>query len=164
VSAFPHHRVERAPASSDADERPLAEYAGLVGAFIASFGGIFVAAAASGRVPARISFVDIGLLGMASHKVSRLIAKDEVTSFARAPFVRVRRENGETKERPRTGEGIRHAVGELISCPHCVGQWVSAAFVVGFVWAPRPTRSIASAFAVNTVSDFLHVAYRHAQE
>lgn len=142
--------------------KPLAPYAALVGVFTAGFGGALGAAVASGRAPRRISVVDLGLLGIASHKLSRLVAKDEVTSWARAPFVEERPTDGDEEEEP-AGTGLRHAVGELVSCPHCVGQWASASFVAGLVWAPRLTRLVAAVFVVDAVSDFLHVAYVQAK-
>jgi hypothetical protein len=41
---------------------------------------------------------------------------------------------------------------------------VAAAFSVGLVAAPRPTRLVAAMYAAETVSDFLQLAYRAAEE
>ncbi len=38
------------------------------------------------------------------------------------------------------GKGIRHAVGELITCPFCTAQWVATAYAAGLVFAPHATR------------------------
>jgi hypothetical protein len=59
---------------------------------------------------------------------------------------------------------MRLALGELLSCPFCVGQWVAAGFIYGLVFAPRVTRLVASIFAILTLSDFLHYAYEAAQQ
>ena len=145
-----------------ADElyRPLGTYAVLTGTFLAGFGVLLAAAEARNRLPRQVGLTDIALVGIASHKLSRLVAKDEVTAFARAPFVEVRTaENDEIEEEPR-GRGPRRAFGELLTCPSCVGQWAAVGFLAGHVWAPRATRTVTSLFVAETISDFLHVTYR----
>ena len=59
---------------------------------------------------------------------------------------------------------MQRAVGQLLTCPRCVGQWACAAFVVGTIWSPRPTRAVATVFAADAISDFLHAAYRAAED
>ena len=140
--------------------RPLGTYALLTGTFLAGFGAVLVAAETRDRVPRRIGLADIALVGIASHKLSRLVATDEVTAFVRAPFVEVRTgEDDEIEEEPR-GRGPRRAFGELLTCPSCVGQWAAVGFLASHLWAPRATRTLASVFVADTISDFLHVAYR----
>ena len=140
--------------------RPLGTYAALTGTFIAGFGTVLAVAEARKRLDREVGLTDIALIGIASHKLSRLVSKDEVAAFVRAPFVEVRvEEEGRIEEQP-TGRGPRRAVGRLLTCPSCVGQWAAAGFVAGHVWAPRTTRAVAAVFAADAVSDFLHVAYR----
>ena len=139
--------------------RPLGTYAALTGTFIAGFGAVLAVAEARKRLDREVGLTDIALIGIASHKLSRLVSKDEVAAFVRAPFVEVREEEGRIKEDP-TGSGPRRAVGRLLTCPSCVGQWAAAGFVAGHVWAPRATRAVAAVFVADAVSDFLHVAYR----
>src|SRR5918994_7351722 len=101
------------------EHRPLAAYSGLTATFAAALGGALVALRATGReLPARPSAGDLALVGVASHKVSRLLARDKVTSFLRAPFTRYQESagHGELEEAPR-GTGARRAVGELLGCP-----------------------------------------------
>lgn len=144
--------------------RPLRAYAALVTLFVVLFGGTLGRAAARGRLPERVALFDLLLAGVAAHKLSRIVAKEEVTAPVRAPFVdAVPGEEGRPAEEPR-GSGPRRAVGRLLTCPSCVGQWASAAFVTGIVLAPRVTRVTAAIFAADAVSDFLHVAYRAARE
>jgi hypothetical protein len=150
--------------SQPGDDRPLAAYAGVTAAFGAAVAAATLANRAAGRqLPERIGADDIMLLGVATHKLSRLIARDKVTSFLRAPFTHYQEPagHGEVEERPR-GSGLRLAVGELLVCPYCVAQWVAAGLVVGLVAAPRPTRAIASVYAAETISDFLQAGYRAA--
>jgi hypothetical protein len=108
---------------------------------------------------------DVLMAGVATHKVSRLIAKDRVTSFLRAPFTRFqdRAGHGELDEQAR-GRGLRLAAGELLICPYCLGQWVSGAFAVGFVHAPRLTRLLAAMWTIHAIADGLQLAYVAAEE
>lgn len=46
------------------------------------------------RLPARVGFGDVALLGVATHKASRLLTKDAVTSPLRVPFARFEEETG----------------------------------------------------------------------
>jgi hypothetical protein len=144
-----------------AEHRPLGSYAVLTGAFGAALAGTLLGLRAAGReLPERPSAADIALAGVATHKLSRLLAKDKVTSFLRAPFTRYQAPGppGEVEEQPR-GTGMRLAIGELALCPYCLSQWVAAAFACGLVAAPRTTRFVASIYAAETVSDFLQQAY-----
>jgi hypothetical protein len=145
---------------------PLGSYAAFAGLFNAVLGAGLVAARRSGHeLPERIDGRDLVLTGIATHKLSRLVAKDKITSFARAPFTEFEDQGGpaEFKESAR-GEGLRRAVGELISCPYCVGLWVSAGFNLGLVVAPRTTRFTAAVLTGLTISDFLQIAYAAAED
>jgi len=148
------------------EHRPLAGYAGLTAVFGATLGGALVALRAAGReLPESLSTRDLALAGIATHKVSRLLAKDKVTSFIRAPFTRYEEPagHGELEEAPR-GSGARYAIGELLVCPYCVAQWVAAGFAVGLVAAPRTTRLVAGIYAAETLADFLQLAYKAAED
>jgi len=97
---------------------------------------------------------------VANHKLSRIVTKDLVTSPMRAPFTKVKGSGGpgEIDESPR-GEGLRKAVGEVVNCPFCMGEWIATAFVAGAVFAPRFTRLVASVFGLLALSDSLQFAY-----
>ena len=144
---------------------PFRTYAGLATLFNAGFAGALLAARRSRRLPERISPEDVLLIGTASHKLSRLVAKDKITAFVRAPFTEYQGRGGpaEVEERAR-GEGVRRAIGELLICPYCLGLWSSGAFHVGLLFAPRVTRVAASTLTALTVSDFLQIAYKAAEE
>ncbi len=90
------------------------------------------------RAPARITPWDVVLLGTATHKLTRILAKDAVTSPLRAPFVQYKGASGESElaEEVREHGGTKHAVGELLTCPFCLAQWVATTFVAGWVFAP----------------------------
>jgi hypothetical protein len=148
------------------EARPLAAYAALMATFGVSFATALTALHARGRaLPERPHASDLLLAGVATHKLCRLIAKDRVTSFLRAPFTRYQEAagHGEIEEQPR-GTGIRLAIGELLVCPYCLAQWIAAAFAVGLVAAPRPTRFIGGMYVVETLADVLQLAYKAAED
>lgn len=145
---------------------PLVFYAGLIALFNGAVAAALLAAKRSGReLPERIGGGDLVLIGTASHKLSRLISKDKVTSPVRAPFTELEGSGGpaELSESSR-GTGARRAIGELLICPYCLGLWVVAGFSLGLLFAPRLTRFVAAAFSALTISDFLQIAYKAAEE
>jgi hypothetical protein len=164
VSATATKAVERISDDYDRPDNPLGGYL----AIMAGYGALMTAAAAllarHERLPAGLRLADGALLAVATHKLSRTLAKDAVASPLRAPFVKFKGAAGpgEVNEVVR-GEGAQKAAGELISCPFCLDQWVASAFVVGLAVAPRFTRFMAATFAVRTGADFLHFAYGAAE-
>ncbi|MGB9183741.1 MAG: DUF1360 domain-containing protein [Solirubrobacteraceae bacterium] len=146
--------------------RPLGSYGALMGLF-AVLCGAFAAWFRAGdrELPDRVDPGDLALLAVATHKVSRLIAKDRVTSTVRAPFTSFEDDagRGEVDEAAR-GSGLRRAVGELLICPYCLGLWISSAFFGGLIVAPRATRWIASVFVSVTAADVLQIAYKKAED
>jgi hypothetical protein len=151
---------------SRGEQRPLPAYAGLIGAFNALFAVfLLIVKRSRRRIPERLDSTDIVLLGLATHKLSRLLTRDSVTSALRAPFTRFKGVAwaSEVEEEVR-GTGLRHALGELLTCPYCAGQWIAALFTYGLVLAPRVTRLVAGVFAIVTLSDFLHAAYEAAMK
>jgi hypothetical protein len=152
-------RAGEAYAPPEADI-PLRGYAGVIATFASVGSTAFVAAARRG-LPERIGLGDLLLLSVATHHAARLVTKDKVTSVARAPFTEYEGSGdpGEVEEHPR-GHGLQKAVGELLTCPYCIGQWIALAGVSGIMLAPRTTRAIASVLTVSAVSDYLQVVHR----
>jgi hypothetical protein len=144
---------------------PFAAYAGFTAAFNAAFAAALVAAGRSGRLPERVDPSDVVLVGIATHKLSRLITKDRVMAFARAPFTEYQEPGGagEVEEKAR-GDGLRKAIGELLVCPYCLGLWTSAGMHAGLLFAPRVTRTVASTFTALALADFLQIAYKAAED
>ena len=111
--------------------------------------------------------MELALLALATQHLSRLISKDGVTAPLRAPFTEFEGPAGagEVNERV-VGTGLRHAVGELLSCPFCLAQWVATALVAGEVGAPRLGAAAVTTLAVAQMSDYLQLGYaalRHRQ-
>ncbi|GGX73619.1 DUF1360 domain-containing protein [Streptomyces minutiscleroticus] len=145
---------------------PLGGYAALATTFAAAAGLAAVALRARKKaLPDRVPPWDVLLLGVSTYKLSRLLAKDKITSFVRAPFTRREEDTtaGEVSDEPR-GEGLRLAVGDLVACPFCVSAWMAGSLTAGYAFAPRATRLVASGLTAMTLSDWLHYAWTWTQQ
>jgi hypothetical protein len=145
---------------------PLLSYTIFAGIFNALFASALLLAKRQGReLPERVGAADLLTIGVASHKLSRLVSKDKVTAPLRAPFTEYEEQGGPSElEESSRGSGARKAIGELLICPYCLGLWVVAAFALGLLFAPRLTRFVAAVFSALTISDFLQIAYKAAEE
>ncbi len=146
-------------------DRPLGAYLGTMSAYGASVAAMTAAGVLAGRrLPERVSPYDVVLLGVATHKLSRTITKETVTAPLRAPFTEFGgpQGQGELHEEVR-GHGLRHSVGELLTCPFCLAQWIATAMSAGLVFAPRQTRLVAATFSTVAISDMLQNVYAFLQ-
>jgi hypothetical protein len=130
---------------------PLPQYATLTTVFAGVLGGFLLLARR--RLPERVGWGDVARISLASYKVGRLVAKDEVTKFVRAP---VTRDEGASEPEP---QGWPRALGELVTCPYCVGLWIAAGFSYGLVLFPRETRFVTALFGAQAIADFLNAGY-----
>ncbi len=151
-------------AGDAAEELPLGAYALMMLVFVGGFGSMLVRASRKGRLPKRIGARDIALLGVATHKLTRVFTRDRVTAALRFPFTELEGTAGagELREHPR-GRGLQRAIGSLLTCQFCVGPWTAAALTAGLIAKPRETRAIASMLAMVALSDFMHQAYAKAR-
>jgi Protein of unknown function (DUF1360) len=133
------------------EDAPYQQYAALAGTYGAVMAGFLLTARR--RLPQRPSFGDTVRIGIASYKLGRLVAKDRVTSFVRAPVT----EDPEASE-PKH-EGLARALGELVTCPYCIGLWISAGLSYGLVLFPRETRLVTTIFGAQAVADFLNAGF-----
>jgi Acetyltransferase (GNAT) domain/Protein of unknown function (DUF1360) len=79
------------------------------------------------RLSEPTSGVDLVALGLAGAKIGRIVAFDRVTVFLRRPFA-----GGPAAVQP-ARDGMRRAIGELVTCPHFV-----SVYQLHLVDAPRP--------------------------
>jgi Protein of unknown function (DUF1360) len=133
------------------EEHPLPEYATLALGFWAVF-ALFLAANRE-RLPRRYPVGDLTRIALSSYKLSRLITTEDVTAFVRAPVT----EDPEA-QRPKR-HGMERVLGELLTCPYCIGLWITSALVYSQVLFPRETRFFTSIFGSYAVTDFLHAGF-----
>ena len=153
-------REQRKRYAGDSD-RPIGGYAATMGVYAGVVGALAAGARATGRdVPEGLSVTDVGLSALATHKLSRLLARDPLTSPLRVPFTEYQGPAGpsELHEEVR-GSGGRKTVGELVTCPFCTGVWVATAFTAGLVYLPRTTRLAIGTFAALAGADMLQFAH-----
>src|SRR3954451_13043863 len=114
---------------------PYEAYYAIMGVFVGGLAAAGLPARPFDRTPACQSPLDFVVLSAASFKASRTLARDEVTSFLREPFVRGHAHSGDDEE-PVEG-GMEQAIGELITCSRCAGTWAAAGLAVMQILAPR---------------------------
>jgi hypothetical protein len=148
------------------EERPLAGDLGAMGVYAGLVAAGAAVVRARGRdLPERVPLGDAVLLTVATFRLARRIAKDPVTAPVRAPFTTFQGPSGhaEIAEEVREHGGAKHAVGELLTCPFCLAQWVGTAFVFGYATAPKATRLAALTMTMVAGSDVLQFAYDAVQ-
>jgi uncharacterized protein DUF1360 len=147
------------------EDRPMGGYVKLASVYAAGTAGIVGLAKLRGKPVPALSAWDFAMMTLATQRMSRLVAKDPVTSPLRAPFARYEGTSGpgELAEEVR-GEGLRHSVGELLSCPMCLSQWVATGFALGLMMAPAPTRLVMTTMAAIGGADILQHAYVALQQ
>lgn len=144
-----------------AEERPIGGYVRAMATYGTLVTGLTIAGMARGvRLPDHVPLNDIALLGVATFRGSRILAKSAVTSPLRAPFTEFAGPGGpgEVTEEV-TADGHLHAVGELLTCPFCLGQWIGTVLVAAYLADPRRTRWLAATLATAATSDALQLAY-----
>ncbi len=142
-------------------ELPLRGYA----VTMATYGALVTALTALARatqrpVPERLEPTDVLLSAAATHKLSRLITKDPVTSPLRAPFAKYEGTAGpaELADEPR-GRGEEKTIGELVTCPFCAEVWIGTGLTAGLIFLPKMTRLITGTFAALAGADMLQYAH-----
>lgn len=157
---------ERGYNGDGGEDQPLAGYLGTMSVY----GGVVASVAAAARVAGReipdgFDVRQVLLSAAATHKLSRVLAKDPVTSPLRAPFTRFQGQSGpaELNEEVR-GTGARRTVGELVSCPFCLDVWVATGLAAGLIFLPRTTRLAIGTLAALAGADLLQYTYAWLQE
>jgi hypothetical protein len=144
-------------------ERPTAQppyhaYATITGVFVAGLALSGSIARLFGRDPLEQTWLDLATLSAATFKAARTIARDEVTSFLREPFVEGEPSDPEDEHAVQTG-GMDQAIGELVTCSRCVGTWAAAGLATTQVLAPRFGHMLTWTLAGAGINDFLQAGF-----
>ena len=143
---------------STVESPPYGEYAAIMAVFAGALAGAGGLARALDRNPACQTPLDLVVLSLAAFKGARTLARDEVTSFLRDPFVAGRAHTGDDEEPVQSGDW-EQAIGELVTCSRCAGTWVAAAFATTQIIAPRFGRLLTWSFAAAGINDFLQAGF-----
>lgn len=133
---------------------PRRDYALLSAAFAAGVAALSAAAHRDGETVRRAESAELPALALATFGLSRILVHERVAAWARTPFV----EEG-TEGRPPRGDGLRRAVGELLTCTRCTGVWVGAALLGARLAAPGPGRVLTAVFAAAGANDLLQAGF-----
>jgi len=98
---------------------------------------------------------ELPVLGLATFAVTKALAKEKVGVWAREPLVE---DDGAEKRQPR-GRGLRYVLGELVTCPRCLGTWGSLGLVGLRVARPREGRIVAGVLATAAINDLLQSGF-----
>jgi hypothetical protein len=100
---------------------------------------------------------DLLLLGLSSFRLGRMIAFEGVAAPLREPFTDTLDDSsGAGQTVVASGQGWRHVMGELVSCPICIGTWVAAFLVYGLHLLPRPTRVVLAIMSTTGVAELCY--------
>lgn len=135
------------------------DYALLSAAYGLLAGGAALLADRRRDDPAPATPGELVLYGAATAGLSRVLAKEKVGSWVRAPFV----EEPAVGERHPRGTGMRYVVGELLTCTRCLGSWSALGLVALRAAAPRQARVVASLLALSAVNSAAQAAITGVQ-
>jgi uncharacterized protein DUF1360 len=139
---------------ADAPTEPY-DYMALNAVFGALLAGVVLAARDRSRAEEPLTSRDLVVTGAASFALAKVIARERIATWVREPFV----EEEEDGKRPR-GRGLRHAMGELLTCTRCVGAWSALGLVGLRLTSPATGRVVNDVLAVSAMNDWLQAAFR----
>ena len=119
-----------------------------------TYGSLLAGLAYAARERTPVRPVEIVPLAAATFALSKLIAKEKVETWVRQPFV----EEGPEGKTPK-GEGLRYAVGELITCTRCIGAWSALGLVGLRVASPEISRTVTTVLAASAGNDFMQSGF-----
>jgi hypothetical protein len=144
--------------TADPEQRERLAYVTLVGLFLGLL-GIFVSRERKERQAFDPHPRDIVLIALATFRAGRVTAFERVTEPFRDPVTETVPDEYDAGENVvAEGTGVRKAIGELVSCPICVGTWVASGLVYGLRIAPGPTRLVAAILGVSGLAEMLNAA------
>ena len=132
---------------------PYDAYATIAGTFV---GGLALIAGLARRSPPGTA-IELIALSAATFKASRTLSRERVGSFVRQPFVEGDADVGQ-EERP-AGTGFQRAIGELVTCPRCLGTWSAAGLASAQMLSPRFGRLLTWSLGASAANDFLQAAF-----
>ena len=128
----------------------------LMGLFLGGLAA-FTARQTSRGEGVQIKPFDLLLLGLSTYRAGRLVAYERVAAPLREPLTdTVADGSGIGETVVAKGSGIRYALGELVSCPICVGTWAAAGLVYGLHLAPQPTRVFLAVMSTTGAAELMH--------
>lgn len=139
---------------ADAPTQP-ADYALINAVYLAALSGLAALAARPGRDEG-VPLQELPVMGLAAFALADLVTKQKVATWMREPFVE---ESADHRPLRPAGEGLRYALGELLTCSRCMGAWSALGLVGLRVAAPGPGRSVSTVLATAGANHFLQAGF-----
>src|SRR5688500_7331287 len=128
----------------DPEQRERLAYVTLVSLFLGLL-GLFISREQKERQEFDPHPRDIVLIALATFRAGRVAAYERVTEPFRDPVTATVPDEYDAGENVvAEGTGVHKAIGDLVSCPICVGTWVASGLVYGLRVAQGPTRLVAA--------------------
>jgi len=121
-----------------------------------TYAGLLATTAASAKGKPLLEHGDLLPTSAATFALTKLIVHEKVETWVRAPFV----EETADGRRPK-GEGLRYAMGELLSCTRCIGAWSALGLVGLRLHAPHTGRFVTTVLAVSAGNDLFQSAFSY---
>lgn len=99
---------------------------------------------------------ELPVLGVATFALAHAVAKEKVSTWLREPFVE---EAGDHRPVRPEGTGLRHAVGELLTCTRCVGAWCALGLVGLRIASPTAGRTVSGVLATAGANNVLQALF-----
>jgi hypothetical protein len=126
-------------------------------ALVGTYSSVALLASAARRRATLPSLPELVILGLASHRVGRMLAYERVGEPFREPFTAtVPDESGVDDTVVARGRGVRWVVGELVSCPTCVATWAALAMALMRRFAPGTTTVLIGSLATAGVAEVVN--------
>jgi hypothetical protein len=138
---------------ADAPTEPY-DYAALNAVFGALLAGVIVATRERTEKRDPLTTRDLAVTGAATFALAKVIARERIGTWVREPFV-----DEDDGQEPR-GRGIRHAVGELVTCTRCVGAWSALGLIGLRLTNPAAGRVVNDVLAVSAMNDWLQAGFK----
>jgi hypothetical protein len=142
--------------STPQDPTRARDYAALSAGYGALLGALLLASRDKGEEPVRPE--EVLSLGVATFALAKLVTKEKVDAWVREPFVDEHDGVSEPK-----GTGIRHVVGELLTCTRCTGVWSALGLVALRVTHPPESRVVTALLGASAVNDFAQAGFTWVQ-
>jgi hypothetical protein len=153
-STSPDQRIVEPPGESE-KTKPV-DYALINAVYGALLAALLIAARKDDRTHELTEPRELLPLGAAAFALSKAVAREKVGSWMREPFVD---EHAGSRRRPR-GHGLRHAMGELVTCSRCVGAWSALGLVGLRLASPSAGRVATGVLATSALNDVLQAGFR----
>jgi hypothetical protein len=107
---------------------------------------------------------DLAWTAAATFALAQALVHEKVETWVRQPFVEEVGDDQQDAQHIPRGEGMRYAVGELLSCTRCTGAWASLALNGLQIVAPSTGRVVTRVLAGAAANDFLEIAFTWARQ